>query len=68
MNDKNYTPFKEDAATYRRRIDELERAIRNLKNVEGRHHTEIACRRLYDLLPENTPDQGRKSPASGGSI
>jgi hypothetical protein len=53
MNDKNYTPFKEDAATYRRRIDELERAIRNLKNVEGRHHTEIACRRLYDLLPEN---------------
>jgi hypothetical protein len=53
MNKQTNTPFKEDAATYRRRIDELERAIRNLKNVEGRHHTEIACRRLYDLLPEN---------------
>jgi hypothetical protein len=28
-------------------------AIRNLRDVHGRHHTEIACKLLYDLLPEN---------------
>lgn len=37
----------------RKRILELESAIENLREVKGRHHTEIACKQLYKLLPEN---------------
>lgn len=61
---KVYETFKGDDATYRRRIDELERAIRNLRDVSGRHNTEIACRRLYSLLPENADMEAppRKTP------
>lgn len=33
--------------------DRLQDAVRNLRDVSGRHHTEQACRRLYALLPEN---------------
>jgi hypothetical protein len=31
----------------------LRAAIRNLRDVKGRHHTQIACERLFALLPEN---------------
>ena len=35
------------------RIAELESAIRNFRDVSGRHHSQIACERLFALLPEN---------------
>ena len=30
-----------------------ENAVRNLRDVQGRHHTQIAMERLFALLPEN---------------
>lgn len=33
--------------------NELRDAVKNLRDVKGRHHTEIAARALYALLPEN---------------
>ncbi len=32
---------------------ELRAAIRNLRDVKGRHHTQIATEQLFALLPEN---------------
>ena len=34
-------------------VERLRAAIRNLRDVSGRHHTQIACERLFALLPEN---------------
>jgi hypothetical protein len=31
----------------------LRNAIRNLRDVKGRHHTQIATEQLFALLPEN---------------
>lgn len=28
-------------------------AVRNVRDTKGRHNTEIACKRLFDLLPES---------------
>ena len=33
--------------------NELREAVRNMRDVAGRHHTEIACHRLYDLIRYN---------------
>ena len=33
---------------------ELRAAIRNLRDVQGRHHTQIATERLFALLPESS--------------
>jgi hypothetical protein len=38
-------------------LENLRAAIRNLRDVSGRHHTEIACERLFALLPENDTAQ-----------
>ena len=32
----------------------LRNAIRNLRDVKGRHHTQIATEQLFALLPENS--------------
>ena len=39
---------------------ELRAAIRNLRDVQGRHHTQIATERLFALLPESSsqPERG----------
>lgn len=34
-------------------LHELRSAIRNLRDMQGRHNTEIACKRLFELLPES---------------
>lgn len=34
-------------------VEKLRSAIRNFRDVSGRHHTQIACERLLALLPEN---------------
>ena len=34
-------------------VEKLRAAIRNLRDVSGRHHSQIACERLFALLPEN---------------
>ena len=39
-------------------VERLRAAIRNLRDVSGRHHTQIACERLFALLPENTQISG----------
>lgn len=36
-------------------VEKLRAAIRNLRDVSGRHHSQIACERLFALLPENAP-------------
>ena len=44
-------------------VERLRAAIRNLRDVSGRHHTQIACERLFALLPENAdvePPRERK--------
>jgi hypothetical protein len=33
--------------------NELRDAVTNLRDVKGRHHTELAARELYALFPEN---------------
>ena len=33
--------------------DRLQDAVRNLRDVKGRHHTQLAVERLIALLPEN---------------
>ena len=38
---------------FRAANSELRCAIRNLRNVQGRHHTQLATERLFSLLPEN---------------
>jgi hypothetical protein len=38
--------------------DRLQDAIRNMRDVQGRHHAQIACERLFALLPENAPISG----------
>ena len=46
--------------------DELREAVRNIRNVQGRHHTQIAMERLIALLPENAdvePPRERKANA-----
>jgi len=42
-----------------RERDELRAAIRNLRDVSGRHHTQIACERLFALLPEKGAERTR---------
>lgn len=38
---------------------ELRAAIRNLRDVQGRYHTQIATERLFALLPEvSQPERG----------
>jgi hypothetical protein len=39
------------------KLEELHDAIRKVKNVQGRYSTEIACRNLFALLPENNKKQ-----------
>jgi hypothetical protein len=34
-------------------LQRLRSAVRNLRDVQGRHHTQIATERLFALLPEN---------------
>jgi hypothetical protein len=34
------------------KIREILKAIQNLKDVEGRHHTQIAMERLFEFLPK----------------
>ncbi len=34
-------------------VEKLRAAIRNLRDVKGRHHTQIATEQLFALLPEN---------------
>ena len=34
-------------------LQRLRTAVINLRDVSGRHHTQIACERLFSLLPEN---------------
>lgn len=34
-------------------LHELRTAVRNLRDVKGRHHTQQAMERLMELLPEN---------------
>jgi hypothetical protein len=40
-------------------VERLRAAIRNLRDVSGRHHTQIACERLFALLPENVRGHAR---------
>ena len=44
-------------------LAELRNAVRNLRDVSGRHHSQIACERLFALLPENA--QRVAPPGSG---
>jgi hypothetical protein len=37
----------------------LRNAIRNLRDVKGRHHTQIATEQLFALLPENEKSDPR---------
>ena len=53
-----YETFKRDSANYRRRIDDLERAIRGYQRAKGRHNTQKACEALIALLPENANSGG----------
>ena len=39
--------------------DNLQDAVRNLRDVKGRHNSGIAYERLIALLPENVKDQTR---------
>jgi hypothetical protein len=39
---------------------ELRAAIRNLRGVKGEHRTQIACERLFALLPENASVEARQ--------
>lgn len=38
------------AAELRERVNVLESAIRNLRDVKGRYHAQQACERLYSLV------------------
>ena len=40
-------------------LQRLRSAVRNLRDVQGRHHTQIATERLFALLPENDKDLAR---------
>lgn len=37
----------------RAELEKLRDAVRNMRDVKGRHHTQIATERLLALLPEN---------------
>ena len=37
---------------FRAKLVELRHAVRNLRDVQGRHHTQQATERLFALLPE----------------
>lgn len=39
---------------FRWECSELRAAIRNLRDVKGRHHTQLATERLFGLLPESS--------------
>ncbi len=41
-------------------LAELRDAIRNLRDVKGRHHTQQAVERLISLLPENANVEARR--------
>ena len=45
-------------------IDFRDNAIRKMRDAKGRYHTELACRALFDILPENAevcqPEGGKK--------
>lgn len=41
-----------------------ENAVRNLRDVQGRYHTQIAMERLFALLPENAIGEARADSAS----
>jgi hypothetical protein len=45
-------------------VERLRAAIRNLRDVSGRHHTQIACERLFALLPENAIGEARADNAA----
>ena len=34
------------------RLEQIYKAIRKFRDAKGRHHTEIACREMLDLLPD----------------
>ena len=34
-------------------LNEIREAVRNLRNVSGRHHTQIATEQLFALLPKH---------------
>ena len=40
--------------------DRLQDAIRNMRDVQGRYHTQIATERLFALLPENASVEARQ--------
>ena len=44
------------------KLEELREAVRNFRDVSGRYHTEIACKRLFALLPENSVLSAPKVP------
>ncbi len=41
------------SAQFAGELRELRTAIRNLRDVKGRHHTQLATEALFKLLPEN---------------
>lgn len=54
-----------DALEYQNKeVEKLRAAIRNLRDVSGRHHSQIACERLFALLPENATAQTRPDPGT----
>jgi hypothetical protein len=52
-----------DIIVVRSQLEELRAAVRNFRDVQGRHHTEIACKRLFALLPENAIGEARREPS-----
>ena len=55
-------------------VERLRNAIRNLRDVSGRHHTQIACERLFALLPENVKahiratEDSQNNQTDGGAL
>jgi hypothetical protein len=47
-----------------RQRDELRDAVRAYRDAKGRYHTQKACERLLDLLPENVKEH---APLSAGA-
>lgn len=43
------------------KLEELREAVRNFRDVSGRHHTKMAAERLIALLPENDRDLARRA-------
>lgn len=44
-------------------IDFRNNAIRKMRDAKGRYHTELACRALYEILPENVKEHAPLSQA-----